>query len=166
MLRKRRWVLPVVAAVALIGCGGDGADPVADGPRATASPAEHTPGPATSDGDAGSTSQGPSPEDGSADAPADDGTAHDDVDVRAAVEIRDGRVQGGVESISADVGDTVELTVTSDVADEVHVHGYDLHAPVGPDQPAVVTFQSDIPGVFEIELEQRGLRIAEATVGA
>lgn len=164
MTTNRCWVLLAAAVVALAGCAGEDAD----GPRATPSPAaaasaEDT----TPSGDAGSTPQGqPSPDGGSPDAPGEDGAAQVDVDVRAAVEIRGGQVQGGVESIRADVGDMVELTVTSDVADEVHVHGYDLHAPVGPDQPAVVTFQSDIPGVFGIELEERGLRIAEVTVGA
>ena len=37
-----------------------------------------------------------------------------------------GKPRGGVERLSYDRGDRVQFTVTSDVADEVHVHGYDI----------------------------------------
>ena len=47
----------------------------------------------------------------------------------------------------------VVITVTSDVADEVHVHGYDLMADVAPGAPATIRFTADAPGRFEIELE-------------
>ena len=42
----------------------------------------------------------------------------------------------------------VTLTVESDTEDLVHVHGYDLEQPVGPDEPATITFEALIPGVF------------------
>ncbi|MBA2384839.1 MAG: hypothetical protein H0V68_09300 [Actinobacteria bacterium] len=54
--------------------------------------------------------------------------------------------------------------MTSDVADEVHVHGYDVHADVARGQPATIEFTADVPGRFEIELEERGLQIAELEV--
>ena len=60
----------------------------------------------------------------------------------------------------------VVLTVTADVTDEVHVHGYDLFAVVTPDAPAVVDFVADIPGIFEVELEDAGTELAELEVGA
>ena len=50
-------------------------------------------------------------------------------------------------------GATVEIIVTSDVADELHVHGYDLYADLEPGVAATVSFVADIPGVFEVELE-------------
>ncbi len=46
------------------------------------------------------------------------------------------------------------IRVTSDVADEVHVHGYDRTVPVAAGQTAEVTFVASIPGVFEVELER------------
>lgn len=90
-----------------------------------------------------------------------DTTDEEQADVEADVTVESGQVAGGVERIPVEVGETVALRVSSDVADTVHVHGYDLHASVAPDEPAVVRFAADIPGVFEAELEERGLLIAE-----
>jgi hypothetical protein len=72
--------------------------------------------------------------------------------------------QGGVVRESTDKGDRVVVLVTSDVADEVHVHGYDLMSDVAPGAPARIAFRATIPGRFEIELEDRGVQIAELTV--
>jgi heme/copper-type cytochrome/quinol oxidase subunit 2 len=66
-----------------------------------------------------------------------------------------GRITGGGR-IPVELGSPVTLQVTSDVADEVHVHGYDLMTDVAPDTPATVTFDATIPGVFEVELEDLG----------
>ena len=54
--------------------------------------------------------------------------------------------------------------MTSDVADHVHLHGYDLMANVAPGAPATIRFTADAPGRFEIELEDLGLQIAELEV--
>ncbi len=70
----------------------------------------------------------------------------------------------GVERIDAARGQRVVLTVQSEVRDHVHVHGYDLFADVAPGQPARITFRADVPGRFEIELEDRHLQIAELEV--
>jgi len=56
-------------------------------------------------------------------------------------------------------GENVRLVVTSDVADEVHVHGYDLRADVAAGGTAEISFTADIPGVFEVELEDRHRRL-------
>ena len=66
-----------------------------------------------------------------------------------------GQITGGGR-IPVQLGTPVTLQVTSDVADEVHVHGYDLMADVAPDQPATITFDATVPGVFEVELEDLG----------
>lgn len=57
------------------------------------------------------------------------------------------------------------LIVSADVADEVHVHGYDLMADVAPGSPARISFEASVPGRFEVELESRALQIAELRVG-
>ena len=54
------------------------------------------------------------------------------------------------------VGKNVTLSVTSDVPDEVHVHGYDLVAALAPGTPAEITFDATVPGVFEVELHDAG----------
>ncbi len=62
------------------------------------------------------------------------------------------------------LGDTVTLRVTSDVADEVHLHGYDLMVDVGAGGTAELAFDATIPGVFEVELENAGLKLVELEV--
>lgn len=80
------------------------------------------------------------------------------------VKVRGGVPVGGVVRASTDKGDRVVLLVTSDVSDHVHVHGYDLMRDVGPGSPARIAFRTTIPGRFEVELEDRGVPIAELTV--
>ena len=75
-----------------------------------------------------------------------------------------GQPQGGIARDSVAAGRNVVITVTSDVADEVHVHGYDLSADVAPRAPATIRFTADTPGRFEIELENSGVQIAELEV--
>jgi len=69
-----------------------------------------------------------------------------------------GTITGGGR-VPVKLGTSVTLEVTSDVADEVHVHGYDLMQDVTPDGPATVTFDATIPGVFEVELEELGQQL-------
>jgi heme/copper-type cytochrome/quinol oxidase subunit 2 len=69
-----------------------------------------------------------------------------------------GTITGGGR-IPVSVGSPVTIRVSSDVADEVHVHGYDLMQDVTPDAPATVTFDATIPGVFEVELEELGQQL-------
>ena len=75
-----------------------------------------------------------------------------------------GEPEGGIVRESVDLDSAVVLTVTSDVADEVHVHGYDVMADVAPGAPATIRFTADAPGRFEIELEETGVQIAELEV--
>jgi hypothetical protein len=56
------------------------------------------------------------------------------------------------------------LIVDSALADHVHLHGYDLMADVAPGKPATIRFKATAPGLFEIELEDRGLQIGELEV--
>ena len=56
-------------------------------------------------------------------------------------------------------GEVVRLVVASDVADEVHVHGYDDKAEVPAGGTVELSFTADIPGVFEVELERQGRRL-------
>ena len=80
------------------------------------------------------------------------------------VRVRDGAPVGGIVRETVDQGDRVVLVVTADVTDEVHVHGYNLMRDVAPGKPARIAFRATLPGVAEVELEDRGLQIAELTV--
>jgi heme/copper-type cytochrome/quinol oxidase subunit 2 len=69
-----------------------------------------------------------------------------------------------LDRLSVPQGTRVRLVVIADVTDHVHVHGYDLMSDVAPGAPAVVRFAANVPGRFEIELEDRGRQIAQLTV--
>ena len=75
-----------------------------------------------------------------------------------------GRPEGGIRRASVRRGREVIVRVSSDVADHIHLHGYDLIADVAPGAPAELTFVADVPGRFEIELEDRGVPIADIQV--
>jgi hypothetical protein len=79
------------------------------------------------------------------------------------VTFRDGAVQGPT-SFTATQGDRVRIIVHADVSDEVHFHGYDLHADVTPEEPAQIDFVADVPGVFECELEDAGIPLFELEI--
>ncbi|WP_336028988.1 hypothetical protein [Geodermatophilus sp. FMUSA9-8] len=86
--------------------------------------------------------------------------------VRAvAVEVAGGRVTGDTGRVVVAAGERVALTVTSDVADELHLHGYDLTADLAPGTPATVEFTADLPGVFEAELHGSGTVLLSLQVG-
>ena len=78
--------------------------------------------------------------------------------------VRNGASVGGIQRVSVVEGTKVTLAVSADLADEVHVHGYDLKVDVSPGKPGRIVFDATIPGRFEIELEQRGLQIGELEV--
>lgn len=69
-----------------------------------------------------------------------------------AVTLAGGRVSTPSKRVRTRAGTPVRLTVTSDVADEVHVHGLDLTLPLVPGQPAVLDFTPTAQGTFEVEL--------------
>jgi hypothetical protein len=81
-----------------------------------------------------------------------------------AIRIVGGKPAGGITRETVDKGQLVDLVVHSDVADEVHLHGYDLHQDVEAGGTARIRFRAKIPGVFEAELENRKLQILELTV--
>jgi hypothetical protein len=66
----------------------------------------------------------------------------------------DGTVTGDTGRVHVALGSTVALVVTSSVADEVHLHGYDKKVDVPANGTATLTFTATIPGVFEVELEK------------
>ena len=69
-----------------------------------------------------------------------------------------------VRRFSVDEGRKVVLLVRTALTDHVHLHGYDLTADVGPGKPGTIRFTASVPGRFEIELEERGLELAELEV--
>jgi hypothetical protein len=70
----------------------------------------------------------------------------------------------GIERIDVEQDERVVLVIRSGIADHAHLHGYDLMVDVGPGIVARIRFRADIPGRFELELEDRGQQFAELTV--
>jgi hypothetical protein len=84
---------------------------------------------------------------------------------RIEVTVTGGQVSGDTGRVPVPAGTQVTLAVTSDVADEVHVHGYDLTAGLTPGEPAELAFTATIPGVFEVELHDAGTVLLSLQVG-
>jgi len=73
-----------------------------------------------------------------------------------AVTVRGGSVVAGTSRQRATLNQPVTVRVTSDVAGEVHVHGYDRRVDVAAGRTSEVTFLANISGVFEVEFEESG----------
>lgn len=142
---SRLLVAPILAAIValtVMGCGGESGTTTAGNPP----PAATTPPPPQ-----------PPPPPPTAPKPEPQVTT-----VR--IVVRGGKVVGGLKRATLEQGEKVAIVVGADVADEVHLHGYDKSTDVAPGKPARLVFVASIPGRFEVELEDRGLQIADLEV--
>jgi hypothetical protein len=71
---------------------------------------------------------------------------------------------GKVTRLEYKEGDTVKFRVVSPVAEEVHIHGYDIAKDLEPNKEITVSFPATIEGIFEIEYEHAGEQIGELRV--
>jgi hypothetical protein len=155
-----RQLIPAVAILlSIAGCGDDGGASAATDSATTAT-APGTTAPATTAGTATTST-----------APASTSTSTaEDAALEIAITVAGDSIEVRVEGVSATgrvevgVGGEVRLTVTADVDDEVHVHGYDVTAEVSPDSPATLEFVAEIPGIFEVELESSHRLLVELQV--
>ena len=142
-------ILGLVISIAVAACGG-GDDQSASGTTTTTTttstePESDTTGPVdTSEGTTPVTNQTPF--------------------TAIRITVKGGRPVGGIQHPKVDLGDNAIIYVKSDVADEVHFHGYDLSQDVEAGGTAQIPFHATIPGRFEIELENSGVQLAELTV--
>jgi copper(I)-binding protein len=130
--------LPLLA-VALSGCAGT-STPSAD--ATSAAPATVAPSSAVSPSAAAS----PSPT-----APTFDQTV--------TITYAGGKVSGVPAVVKIKHNSKVALVVTSDVADEVHLHGYDKSADVAKGGTVRIVFTATVQGRFEVELEHLKRRL-------
>ena len=80
------------------------------------------------------------------------------------ITVVNGAPKGGIVRQTVNKDDQVVLVVTSDVADEIHLHGYDISRDVAAGGTVRLPFKATIPGRFEAELESRSVQIADITV--
>jgi hypothetical protein len=81
----------------------------------------------------------------------------------ATVVVRHAQPVGGVRTIRFRKG-TIDLTVRSDTADEIHFHGYDVHRDVTKGGTVRFRMPARIEGVFVVELESHKTQIASVEV--
>lgn len=82
----------------------------------------------------------------------------------ATIKVVDGQPVGGVQDLTFTEGDDIRFRVDSDVADEVHFHGYDVGKEVEAGGSVTFDVPATITGKFEVELEERVTQLAEVTV--
>jgi hypothetical protein len=81
------------------------------------------------------------------------------------VTIAHGKASGDTGRITVAAGTPVTLVVTSDVPDQVHLHGYDIEKDLVPAKPTTLSFVADVPGVFDVELHEADIVILHLQVG-
>lgn len=133
--------LVVTAALALLtGCSA-GSDPETAAPPPAPSPA--------------ASSEAPAPT--AAPSPAPTGTVIE-------VTYAGGELTGVDPRVEVPLGEQVVLRVTSDVVEEIHVHGYDLYVDIPAGGTGEVEFTADLPGAYEVELHEAGRPIFQLRV--
>lgn len=84
--------------------------------------------------------------------------------VELAVTVRDGAVRPEPRRVEVEQGSQVRLVVTSDVDDEVHVHGYEAELVLEAGRSATLELVVDQSGVFEVETHEGGLELLQLEV--
>jgi hypothetical protein len=77
---------------------------------------------------------------------------------------KSGKPVGGITEISVEEGEEVRFMVQSAVADEVHMHGYDIMKDVRAGGSVTFDFPATLEGIFEAELEGAKEQILELRV--
>lgn len=80
------------------------------------------------------------------------------------VSVTGNKVDGGPQVLEVKVGDPVRIEVTSDTANEVHVHGYDLTGTLDPGKTTRIDLVADKAGQWEIELHDGNVLLATLRV--
>ena len=68
------------------------------------------------------------------------------------IAVKQGYRVSGPGVITTSEGADVTLIITSDQADELHLHGYDLHLDLAANEPATLNFKAVHSGRFDYEL--------------
>jgi ribosomal protein L31 len=87
-----------------------------------------------------------------------------DADVVVNASFTGGDVEVESRRVQVEEGQTVGITFTSDAVEQIHVHGYDLLADIGPDTVGEIAFLADSKGTYEVELESSGRFLFEIQV--
>ncbi|MDD9892139.1 MAG: hypothetical protein OXT49_01330 [Gammaproteobacteria bacterium] len=73
-------------------------------------------------------------------------------------------IVAGPEVLVAREGYPVEIVISSDISDLVHLHGYELQEPIQAGQTITLLFEASIAGRYVLELENSGIPLASLEV--
>ena len=75
-----------------------------------------------------------------------------------------GKLAAGPKGVAVQQGTRVRVVIESDRADELHLHGYDLHLDLEPGVAATLAFTAETAGRFELELHGQHLSLGYLVV--
>jgi hypothetical protein len=84
--------------------------------------------------------------------------------VTVTVAVTDGRVTPKPSRVEVPLGSTVELQVTSDVDDELHVHGFDVEKPLDAGVTITLELLADEAGLYGVETHETELELLQLEV--
>ncbi|WP_241257708.1 hypothetical protein [Rhodococcus sp. KRD175] len=85
--------------------------------------------------------------------------------LRMNLSIDGGTVEPTNQRLDASVGQTISMSITSDVTDELHVHSVPEHTyEIEPGKDQLFTFTVDVPGQVDIELHHSDRTVATLVV--
>ena len=126
-------------ALSLTACGGTGDDPAGtpSGPPSSASTSSSSSSSPSSSSSAGRT---------------------------VTITVTGTKVTPAPSTVDLPVGESLTLTVTSDHADELHIHGFEVEKELTAGTPLSVTVTGKQPGVYEVETHHPELRLMKIAV--
>ena len=80
------------------------------------------------------------------------------------VTVKGSTVTPAPAQVDLPVGDTLELTVTSDHDDELHAHGFDQEVELKAGVPATLRLTAKEPGLYEVETHEPALTLLTVAV--
>ena len=106
----------------------------------------------------------PSPSLATSAAPVASSVPSDNAQQTVSLTVSGGKVTGQTGRVKVALGTRLRITVTSDVADELHVHVYDLKQEISANASGSIEFVADKPGVIEVELERAKLTLTHLEI--
>ena len=95
--------------------------------------------------------------------PPDTAASADAVVINMAIAARAGNLSR--DDLQVKKGDNVSINFTADEPGEIHIHGYDLTAPVSPGSPGALNFVADTAGAFGINFHVFAAEGMESNAG-
>jgi hypothetical protein len=145
----RAAALTATLVLALAGCSSPGETPA--------------PSPSTTTATAAGT-DAPSPASGASTAPPSPAASVAAVDKEIVVTVARRKVTPPTGRVEVAKGNLVRITVTSDIADELHIHGYDKTLALPAGTPASIELRVDRTGLFEVETHSSHLVLLQLVV--